>query len=93
MSNDVSTDIVSWLRARKPEIERIDLDQNLLESGALDSLQFVTFLLFVEQLRGESIPQDLVVPENFRSVNAIVSCFFARTEGARTSATADVGRM
>ena len=93
MSNDVSTDIVSWLRARKPDIERIDLDQNLLESGALDSLQFVTFLLFVEQLRGESIPQDLVVPENFRSVNAIVSSFFAHADGVDRSATPDIEVM
>lgn len=65
-----------WLRSKKPEITSIDPDDNLLEKGLLDSLQFVNFLFFVEQVRGAPIPPEQVVPKNFSTLRSIERAFF-----------------
>jgi acyl carrier protein len=70
------TQLIAWLKERKPELPAIDLDQDLMQSGALDSLQFMNFLLFVEEQRGNPIPPSAVIPENFRSLRVIASKFF-----------------
>jgi len=72
----VSVKIIEWLKERKPELNEISLDQNLMNTGALDSLQFVSFLMFIEQLREKKIPQEEVIPDNFLTINEIMNTFF-----------------
>jgi len=67
--------LVNWLKQRKPELEEISLDADLVTDGILDSLQFVNFLFVIEQTRGEPIPQDLVIPSNFSTLNVIADNF------------------
>lgn len=57
-------------------LQEMGSDTNLFEAGVLDSLDFSTFILYVEELRGEPIPAGEVVPESFASLEAIVQAFF-----------------
>ncbi len=75
MSNEPVMRLVAWLKERKPEITEVSLDEDLLKGGLLDSLQFVNFLLVIEQLRGNPIPPDLVVPANFTTLRTIHDTF------------------
>ncbi|MCY4045314.1 MAG: hypothetical protein OXE99_09560, partial [Cellvibrionales bacterium] len=76
MSISISNQIKEWLLNKNTSIESIDDDQDILESRVLDSLQFVNFLMFIESIRGNRIEQEDIVPENFKTVNVILSCFF-----------------
>ncbi len=84
MSNDVNNiniqvaPLVKWLKDRKPELETIPMDADLVTEGILDSLQFVNFLFVIEQARGEPIPQDLVIPSNFTTLNDIARNFLGK---------------
>jgi acyl carrier protein len=65
-----------WLVKHKPEAIDIGVDANIIESRVIDSLQFVSFLLYVEELRGRPIPADDVQLENFATLSAIRRNFF-----------------
>lgn len=68
-------ELVGWLKQRKPGITEVGLEDDLLNEGHLDSLQFVNFLLFIESLRGSPIPEHKVVPEAFRTLKDIIGNF------------------
>jgi hypothetical protein len=62
----------SWLIARKPGITEIGLDDDLIDSRVIDSLAFVEFLLFLEDLVGHDITlteQNAVVFRTLRGIN------------------------
>lgn len=52
------------------------MDANLITEGALDSLEMVNFLLYIEEIRGEEIPEELIQPSNFASLRVICDKFF-----------------
>lgn len=78
--NEEVAPLVDWLKIRKPELGDIPIDADLVAEGILDSLQFVNFLFVIEQLREEPIPQDLVIPSNFVSLESIASNFLGSCE-------------
>jgi len=49
----------------------------LIEEGILSSIQVPDLLLFIEQLRGRPVDVEELKPGSFRSVEAIVTAFFA----------------
>lgn len=69
--------LLTWLREHNPALEEIDLDEDLLKSRMLDSLQFVNFMLVIEELRGAPIPSELVIPANFATLRIIERTFLA----------------
>jgi acyl carrier protein len=65
-----------WIVNANPRAIAIDLDTDLIGQGAIDSLQMVNFLLFIEEIRGEEIPEALIRPEYFSTVRIIHDKFF-----------------
>lgn len=76
-SNETALEqLKTWLREQNKVVQEIDLDTDIIEGRIIDSLQFVSFLLFIEQLRNESIPFELVQMERFRTLRSIRDNFF-----------------
>jgi acyl carrier protein len=64
------------------EDQQIDDNVNLIESGVIDSMTLLRLVSFLEENYGIEIPDQEIVPDNFRSLSAI-SAFLA----GRVSAT------
>lgn len=60
----------------------IAADTPLFASGLLDSLSILHLLAAVETLRGESVPDSLVLMKHFQTVEAITATFGPAAEGA-----------
>lgn len=67
----------SWVSSNKQQSMAIELDTDLIGEGALDSLQMVNFVLYIEEMRGREIPEALMKPEYFVSLRVICGTFFA----------------
>ncbi len=63
--------IKSWLLAKKPEIQDIDPDFDLIENRVIDSLGFLEFILFLEEVRGREIQLHAESANLFRTLRAI----------------------
>lgn len=60
-----------WLRKKKPDLPEIDLDTDLIENRIVDSLLFVDFLFFLEQLAGRDLQDQARSVNPFRSLRSI----------------------
>jgi acyl carrier protein len=69
-----------WLLSEHPECEEIGPDTDLLDGVLTDSLEFIAFLVLVEEVRGEPIAAEEVNRESFRTLNTIRETFL--TDGA-----------
>jgi acyl carrier protein len=49
----------------------IDQTVNLIESGVIDSMTLLRLTVFLEEHYGIEIPDEDIVPDNFRSLSAI----------------------
>ncbi|HET9015768.1 MAG TPA: hypothetical protein VFN57_09230 [Thermomicrobiaceae bacterium] len=66
------TRILSWIMERNPElVEPPAADDDLIERRLIDSLAFVDFLYFLEELSGKEVDMATVDVDDFRSVEAI----------------------
>lgn len=63
--------VKSWLRERKPEIGDFDLDFDLIENRVVDSLLFLEFLYFLEELVGRELQNGADVMQSFRTLRTI----------------------
>jgi acyl carrier protein len=68
--------VVSYLKSKRPELDHIDPDLDLIENRILDSLGFVDFLYLLEEHTGREISLDTVSAEDFRTLNKIKARFF-----------------
>jgi len=77
-SHDVNaiTKLRSWIASKNQHAPTVELDTDLINSGVLDSLQMVSFLLYIEEIRGKEIPETLIQPECFVSLRVIHDNFF-----------------
>ncbi len=68
-------DIISFLydESLKEEFDSLDHDDSLLELGIIDSVKMMQLIEFLEKKFSIKIEDDELYPENFDSVNAIVS--------------------
>jgi acyl carrier protein len=66
--------------------EKFDEKMDLIEKGAIDSMSLLRLISFIEQNCQISVPDEDMLPENFRSLAAIRS-FVARRQGASESRT------
>lgn len=62
--------IRDWVTERHPECE-IDLDTDLIDHVLDGSMEFVSLLIHVEEVRGGGIATDQVDPEYFRTLRSI----------------------
>jgi acyl carrier protein len=56
-------------------VDPITADCLLFENGTLDSLSILHVLAFIEHLTGGQVPDEMIVPENFRSARRIAETF------------------
>ena len=62
---------------KKPE-SSLKHDTPLLESGILDSLSLLKLVLFLEKQFGVSVPAEELVPDNFKTIDAM--CVYLRSK-------------
>jgi acyl carrier protein len=60
-----------WLLERRPDLEEIDFDMDLIENRVIDSLGFLDFVFFLEELTGRELQAQLQSVASFRTLRAI----------------------
>jgi acyl carrier protein len=60
-----------WLLSRKPELTDLDLDFDLIENRVIDSLSFLEFVFFLEELVGRELQATAETVNTFRSLHTI----------------------
>ena len=68
--------ILGYLRTRRPDLDELAPDFDLIENRVLESLGFVDFLYLLEEHTGREISIDTVSREDFRTVALIKKRFF-----------------
>jgi len=63
--------VKQWLLAKKPELADIDPDLDLIENRIIDSLGFLDFVYFLEELTGEELQASLESVSSFRTLRVI----------------------
>jgi hypothetical protein len=71
-------EVRKWVLDKHPELEDIDIDLDIIDSRIVSSLEFISLLLFVEELRGEPLMSDDVQLESFRTLRLINDNFLTR---------------
>jgi len=66
-----------WIAVMKQNHNEVNVDTNLIKEGILDSLEMVSFILYVEELRCQEIPEALIQPQYFASLRVISDTFFS----------------
>jgi acyl carrier protein len=64
---------------------RLDPETDLLNDGIVDSMGILQVVNFMEEKFGVQVSDDEIVPENFRSLRALVE-FIAQKNGALAAA-------
>jgi acyl carrier protein len=76
-------DIIATLKQRilinNPGLDDVAHDADLVDQGLINSLQFISFLMLIEELREREVPEDEVEIERFRSLTAIYDNFFSQS--------------
>jgi acyl carrier protein len=76
MSRDI--DRIRQYITNKHNGQRLFTDQDdIIQNRLIDSLQFVEFILFIEEVSGIAINMESLDIENFRSIDNIKQAFFA----------------
>jgi len=75
--------VLARLRSHLPESDGpIDEGQDLIETGVLDSLDFVDFLTAVEQEFAVSIPEDVVYGNRFSTLADMAQAVLEAAQGS-----------
>lgn len=53
--------------------ETLEADEDLLDQGFIDSLGIMKLIVFIEDTFGLKIDDGEIIPENFQSLNSMVS--------------------
>jgi acyl carrier protein len=73
-------EVRAFIVERNPTAESLKMDDDLIDSRAIDSLAFVDFIFFLEELGGRPIDPEELDVEDFRTLRVIEKRFL---EGAR----------
>lgn len=76
--SDPLAEVRSFITQRNPNVGEIGLDDDLIDSRAIDSLAFVDFIFLIEELGGEPIDPEQLDVDDFRTLRAINSRFLKR---------------
>lgn len=63
--------VKKWLLARKPELGDLAPDLDLIESRVIDSLSFLEFVFFLEEVTGREIQVTPDAVNSFRTLHSI----------------------
>ncbi len=64
-----------WILKNSPKVQSIGDEDDLIESRALDSLSFMRFVYFIEEVFSREVVLDESVAQNFRSLAAVCRHF------------------
>jgi acyl carrier protein len=67
--------IREWLQRRIATAMELPLDYDLIANRAIDSLQFMEFIMLIEEVSGRPIDLNEVNVDNFRSIGVILEAF------------------
>lgn len=69
----VATEIAEWIKENCQHAHGKDVqaESELIDSGLLDSLDYLNLVSFVEETYGSEVDGDSMIPENFRTPTAI----------------------
>lgn len=73
-------EVKQWLLLKNTHLEDIPEDLDLIENRLIDSLQFVSFLMFLEELREEEIEVDNVDFSMFQTLYVIKENFLSNKQ-------------
>ncbi|MEU4333459.1 hypothetical protein AB0F59_02405 [Micromonospora lupini] len=76
LSEPVAHQLAEWIRKVNPQVTEVPGDLDIIETRTITSLQFVEFLLYIEQLRGAPIPPGIADINTFRTIRVIVDNYF-----------------
>lgn len=80
-SGRIETLIVEFVREEHADGDTaVDLDENLLTSGLVDSVGIVRLIAHLEQQLGVDVPRTDLIPENFRTVR-VMAVYLAGLRG------------
>jgi len=82
--NELSRQISNLFEMMNLEVPAEDTD--LFETGLLDSLSFIELLVQLEEQLGVSVSLDQLEPDNFRSIQHIVSFVLANQRFPKSAA-------
>lgn len=68
--------LATFLRARCSDIDSIGVDDDLVDTGVLNSMHFVELLYLVEAELGTEMSLDEVTTDDFRTISRITQRFF-----------------
>jgi acyl carrier protein len=77
MSNDSTVETALWAYLQENHLPKRSIsyadDVNLFDAGIIDSAGLISFICFIEEKYGISIPDEDLLPEHFSSVSTIAS--------------------
>jgi acyl carrier protein len=74
-AEEIVAELRSWIVAQNAKAAVMDLDTDIVENRLVDSLNFIDFVLLLEELRGAEIPEEQVDAERFRTLRTIHTNF------------------
>lgn len=76
MSRDIDK-VRQYIADKHNGLRQFGDDDDIIENRLIDSLQFVEFVLYLEELTGTAINMETINIEDFRTISKIESAFFA----------------
>jgi acyl carrier protein len=70
-STEAISSVKAWLMDHRPELEDIDMDLDLIENRVIDSLSFMDFVFFLEELTGRELNVEAGTIKTFRTLRSI----------------------
>ncbi|WP_445475252.1 acyl carrier protein [Methanococcoides methylutens] len=73
--DEIKEDIIAYLQDRSfmDSGTQLNDDDSLTMEGIIDSIGLIEFIDFISEKYSIEIPEDLLTPENFDSINGIVN--------------------
>ena len=73
---EITRKLRAWIARLRPDLSELALDVDIMEDRIIDSLQFMSFITYIEELREEGIAADDIDISHFRSLQTILDRFF-----------------
>lgn len=71
--------VKQWILDKNQDVDQIDLDLDLIENRVIDSLQFIDFILLLEELSGKEISMTNFSVNQVQTLRAINENFLGET--------------
>lgn len=74
--------IMEWIVRKNPDIDFLEItdETDLIEKRLIDSLQFVEFILFLEEITGEQVYTSEFKIDSIRTLQIINKCYGPKEE-------------